>query len=607
MRGSPSSKIRFLFFGLVLGVVLAPVPGRLPAQNLSPDSLWILARKALGEKNYGQVARLLDQLLELDSTFQDASGKSAWYLLGLALDRQSEREEALRQLRRGRRILSQLGAKDPYLDFLLAQLYAERGGPAAGDSVSAFVYSAVQHLSPVRQKDLWDEIFDMLDIFLPKPEPKAAKKKAFSHLRPWQLMELAIRRLDPNPMTDANEALPVILRRAAVARKKYPDPGSPSGYDIRGDYFVRLGPPYRIYWTHSGVPGEFGYAIFPFEIWFYTKIHPKLYFTFARIRGESDFRKVDGPEAVIGSFYDRKRVPFNRQHIGETVTALRFYLYSELALYHEDFRHRLYLLEQQVNASEAADFADLRFRRDDEIQAQLAANLLQHVPIVPGEDVLRFSLDVDQAQFRAPGGQSRVEFYFGIPGGDLFFRETPAGPVSEVRAYLAVLDSLFRPVVRDTLFYRLSGTGFEKGGGLVGIWRQELQPGTYSFYLRVKDPAAKRGATYRDVFRVKRFGAGRFSASDLLLASRIQQARESSEFVKDSLTVLPAPSATVAAGDTLHLYFEVYDLATDAAGQSRMHIRYELDPLERPSGLPGFFARLFGKNKNRVELGEITS
>ena len=595
-------------FGKILILALSPLfflsegsPRDAP-QPVQTKVLFDQARRALNQKHYSSAETQLRKLLGEDAAFQDASGKSAWFLLGRALELQGETEKAVAELERGERTLRAARREDPYLDFHLARLYVETGKYSKRKRVTPLVYRAVRNLVPRRQPDLWNQIYDILDIFLQKPEKKRKRYgEAVEKRTPGELLELLLRSLDPDPMTDENEALFLIFKRAEIARERYPDPTHPSGYDIRGDYFVRLGAPYRIYWTHSGVPGEFGYAIYPFEVWFYTKINPELYFTFARIRGESTFRQVNGPESVIGSFYGRRRTPFNRQHAGETVTALRYYLYSELALYHEDYRHRLYLLQQQKTPAEAADYADMRFASDDEEHARLAQQILQRVPVDPGEDVATLPLSVDHAVFRGKNGQGRLEIYFGVPAGAIFFEKTPSGGVCRLQAKIAVLNDGFVPVARDTLKYRISADRrneiFE--GGFVGTWQRQFPPGSYSLYVRLEDQGSQRGATFRDAFRVKDFHPDSLRLSDLELATAIRPDTARTEFVKDSLFVLPMPSGVLTGADTLYAYLEIYGLTRNSAGRTAAEVAYSLVWEEAGGGVKGLFARLTGHLKER--------
>jgi GWxTD domain-containing protein len=572
------------------------------------DELYADLRHSYTKKRFAEAIRIAREILQKDSLFQDGTGKSGWCWLGLAYEKDLQAKEALKVLEKGEALLTRNKRIDVYLKYHLARLYAELNIREKWPRITPLVYSALLHLSPKRQPDLWNLIADVLRLFNPVLTEKEKKEVPIpgGFLKtPGLAFVTLLRRFDPDPLTEINEALPVLFQRMAVAREKYPDETAPSGFDIRGHYYVRLGPPWKIYYSHSGVVGEFGYAIYPFEIWFYTRIHPALYFCFAKIRGMGSYQEIPGPESVIGLFYKGRSTFWNRSRPGETVSYLRLYLYDELAYYHEDFRRRFYLLTQQGSTAEAADYAQIHFKRMDEEHAEEARRLLDRITFDPRGVAPELSVHFDMAQFLASDGKGRIEFYFGIPRQDLVFyrRGQSESAILEIEA--AILDTFYAPVVKDTLYYRVEAAPEDVEGGFIGKWEAELRPGIYHGFFRVSNPESGKRTILRNDFLLRDFTSGAFSLSDLELSTAIRGRGAYPGFEKDSVSVLPMPSKLLQRGDSLYVYFEIYRPAGAETASTRYQIDYQLEEAGKTRGiLARLFTRipLFGHKRTAVQV-----
>ncbi|MGH7600453.1 MAG: tetratricopeptide repeat protein, partial [bacterium] len=91
----------------------------------SPAVLYKTAQQAVQKKDYSTAEKLFRQLVALDSRYQEPSGRSAWYGLGITLERQEKSMEAIQEMRRGLDSLKAQAKKDWYLNYDLARLYAE--------------------------------------------------------------------------------------------------------------------------------------------------------------------------------------------------------------------------------------------------------------------------------------------------------------------------------------------------------------------------------------------------------------------------------------------------------------------------------------------------
>ena len=72
-----------------------------------------------------------------------------------------------------------------------------------------------------------------------------------------------------------------------------------------------------------------------------------------------------------------------------------------------------------------------------------------------------------------------------------------------------------------------------------------------------------------------------FSASSLVLASRVEPAAGAGKFNRGGLKVVPLPSLTFRAGQPVHLYYELYGLTAGDDGRVRYHTEYTIRTRER--------------------------
>ncbi|MEM9666453.1 MAG: carboxypeptidase-like regulatory domain-containing protein [Bacteroidota bacterium] len=179
---------------------------------------------------------------------------------------------------------------------------------------------------------------------------------------------------DPLPGSPENERVVEHLTRVAQAEDLYTFARSPVGFDLRGEVFVRYGPPITksIVRTdlnsaaqilrENGMPLPGPLIAPPNEFWAYRPIDERLYYLFALKEGR--YQEVT-PEDLIPDDLQRASQRTGRMPRGATTltshpdvvlaTALmeaRRSLYAELARMHPDF-------EENLEAIETAD-ADLR-------------------------------------------------------------------------------------------------------------------------------------------------------------------------------------------------------------------------------------------------------
>ncbi|MCB9500936.1 MAG: GWxTD domain-containing protein [Deferribacteres bacterium] len=549
-----------------------------------------LALAAIDKKEYDLAEEYLHRVLAENALFQEKSGKSAWQQLGRVLELQDKKMAAVEVLEKGIDTLKSAGLSDYYLNFDLARMYAENRIEGREALITSLVYEVLQHITYQNQPDLLQRFVDVVSFNLNESErdqiKKARNKKPGE---PVQTLYNFLRREDPNPVTEQNELISIIFQREAEARERFTTYSSLKGYDERGDIFVRLGNPWKIYPSHSGTPGEMGYAIYPYEIWLYTQRHPDLYFTFIRERGVGDYKLVDGAESLLGSFYKRRREFFNRGNPGQTVTSLRFHLYEELAGLHEDFKERVYRLQEQYSAAEAADYANAHFIAEDRAHAAYVDTLMQTFGfgVVDVSEIL--PLELSGSWFSDLNGDLRTEFYYSLRNRDLFYDKYGENLYTILLGEAAIFDENFKLVVHDSLRHKVNvGNGEESQNGVfLSQWNVLLKPGKYNLFFKLENPNSKKQSTIRTEFELLSPPATGLYLSDIQLALDIHPSDENGLFTKNGYFIKPKTNRKIQNEQNFFVYFETYRLSLDANGKSNYQAEYIVEKEQEKKRLFG--------------------
>lgn len=566
------------------------------------------AQQALQKKDYPQAEKWLRQVLARDSRYQEPSGRSAWHQLGVALERQDKIAEAVQVMQQGWDSLRAASANDWYLNYDLARLYAEHSSTGNAGFVTELVYAVFKNSTPAQQPDLWKRLFDETAFMLDKPERAQFKKQvADKKGEPGRMLLKFFRREDAFPGTPANEALLIYFQRLARARAEFSFPQSPTGFDDRGNIYVRLGKPWRIFTDRSGKMGDVGWALYPYEVWFYNPVHPDVYYTFIRKEGQIPYALVEGPEFIYGPFYRGRTTFFNRDlrpsrrgerlpmgretqlnqpNAGETAMKLRDEVYRNLAPSHDNFRRRLYEIGNTRSDAEALDYSLLHFANEDR---QHAAHIDSVAPAVMfNEDYKAKSLPavLSFSRFQGPPGKTRTEIYYGGLYRDLKFIRTRQGYQAELRGEIAVLNQDYEVVAGDSIWENCTAPNLTAAdsGSFAGQANFLLPPAKYHLLFRLQNQAGDQIGNLKYDLDVAAFPENALSLSDLQLSPAIREAAGAHRFVKNGYYVEPLPNLAVEKNQPLFIYFEIYHLTPNSAGETNYQVDYRVALPKSKSG-----------------------
>jgi len=591
-------------FHLLLLLILVQnfLPGNLFARTEKSISVSLdEVQKLIDKKSYVKADTLLFKIIKSDSQYQEPSGKSAWYLLGLIREKRGEPKEAIQTWLKGLEVLRNKSRPDLYLKYHLARLFAESNIQAGMEQITRLFYEVLDDINPEVQPDLWELILDQSRILLSEQELLLLKKEIASGSKhPGRLLKIAFKREDPSPMTLGNEYVYKFFQRVAAAQKKFSDKLNPRGYDDRGDIFVLLGQPSRMFYRRSGTRGAMGYALYPYEIWFYKQIHPDLFFTFIGKMGKDYYTLVDGPESIFGLFYRGHRTFFNRQRDAQTAVYLRSELYMTIAPLHKSFQERLQRMEQEPTLYDALEYALQHFPDEDREHAALTRELVSG--LVLGADYSQTPLEVEfnWAGFRN-GQKTRLEFYYLIPYEEMIFSMEPYYQTT-VRSEIGVFDDDYNLIVGDSAKIVVTPPPEKRteGLGFISQFTFEVAPGTYWVVFKVSNftNEERKERIFTTRIHTEPFLKDSLSVSDIEFAQNIHISEEQSIFLKNNLFVLPLPSKKHDLSLPLFVYFEIYNLTLDANKRSRYNIELRLSRLKSKKGI---FNRISSILKSRKE------
>jgi len=104
-----------------------------------------------------------------------------------------------------------------------------------------------------------------------------------------------------------------------------------------------------------------------------------------------------------------------------------------------------------------------------------------------------------------------------------------------------------------------------------------LPPGFYHMAVTMEEGSSDRIASYRTDVACEDFES-RTAVSDILFASSIRKTHRDSPYNRGALEVVPHPAHRYRRGDSVPLYFEVYNLSVNEQGIASYAVEYRIVP-----------------------------
>ncbi len=277
--------------------------------------------------------------------------------------------------------------------------------------------------------------------------------------------------------------------------------------------------------------GILGWPVYPvygkvWEYWIYTDVGPGIEITFTRTLGKTPFKFADMPSGKGGHSrhlftWQRMNPKLQLDHVGRRVPAL----------YRPSF----------------------------------ATGPLAYF--------------FDSAGFKGAQDASNLEVYYGIPVWELSFSPgTDGKPTSRLKKGVALYnESNERVLRRDGEFELFSEAVADtaRQAYVPEMFRVTAPPGRYRMSVQVLEEGTGRSQVYEQHVVLPAYPRGYLRLSGIQLAASIRPA-EGDRFRKGDVQVVPNPTRTYGRGQSVYIYYEVYNLTRDEFGTTRYRVSYEM-------------------------------
>lgn len=372
-----------------------------------------------------------------------------------------------------------------------------------------------------------------------------------------ELIDRFWRRLDPSPLTKANERLIEHYRRVAYARRYYGQGQFP--WDDRGEVYVRFGKP-----DHTSKSGD--------------------------IQNEMDREIQDARQ----NYVNRKRIAL-RIRPGQPIFPVpamswwEYWVYADLEGGTEfDFVRRgkgnRYEFAPMPDGLSLSLTTDLLAYQSEVVLRQVTA----HQPSVFDADIAALPVDFYYfpAGFRGEDGTTRLEIYYGLPAEEM--ARLPVDDKTDqvmLDRGLAMFDSLWSEVyrVQDQLTFQApSDQQVLEGAFIPGVLAFEVDAGLHYLSFQIRDVVSGKSQVYQQSLSVSDFSqSDDLLMSDIALAFYVGPSDEQGPFQKRGLKIIPMASKAFRPDQNAFVYFEVYNLKRDEFGRTKYRVDYSFRAQEK--------------------------
>jgi GWxTD domain-containing protein len=185
----------------------------------------------------------------------------------------------------------------------------------------------------------------------------------------------------------------------------------------------------------------------------------------------------------------------------------------------------------------------------------------------------------DSAAFKGAQDATNLEVYYGIPVWELSFSPGPdRKPATRLKKGVALYnESNERVLRRDGEFELFSDVPADtaRKAYVPEMFRVAAPPGRYRLSVQVLEIDTGRSQVYEQQVVLPPYPRGYLRLSGIQLAASIRPA-DSDRFRKGDIQVVPNPTRAFERGQSVFIYYEVYNLKRDELGTTRFRVSYEM-------------------------------
>ncbi len=195
------------------------------------------------------------------------------------------------------------------------------------------------------------------------------------------------------------------------------------------------------------------------------------------------------------------------------------------------------------------------------------------------------------AQFRAPSlrndlstegetsDSTLLEIYYGLPARDLAAASSQnTASFFSLQRGLFLCDSNWKPILQKQEERRLRFSG-APDEILIERWTVRLPSGNFNLALEARDQISGHSGAEREAILIEDFSAAGLHLSSILLAKQVTAPQpELVLYKKGEVSVIPSLSREFAPGAPVYVYYEVYNLQRDEAGNTHFRVENTISP-----------------------------
>lgn len=206
------------------------------------------------------------------------------------------------------------------------------------------------------------------------------------------------------------------------------------------------------------------------------------------------------------------------------------------------------------------------------------------------EETLPLDVPYLLTAFKDPEGQTRLEIHFALPIGILTQSSKPGANTIDVEVGCALLETDWQEVSKEVNIKHLPPVP-DREAAVLDYCSFVAEADSYQVAFHSRPVETNHLGGYQFGYRVPDLSGSSLLMSDILPASDIKPAIGPSRFTRNELYITANPFLRFPVNQPVYLYYEVYNLSSDADGKTQYTITYTLIPEERKGGFLGIGRR----------------
>ncbi len=207
--------------------------------------------------------------------------------------------------------------------------------------------------------------------------------------------------------------------------------------------------------------------------------------------------------------------------------------------------------------------------------------------------------------FRGRDGKTELQLNIGLPI-DNVARPGDIDTTIVVNRRVALVDSRSGRLHKRSDDLAVPVTDANLGRSLLALDRIDIAaaPGVYQLALEAWRKKTDMLQVYQQTLELPDYRGDDLMMSDIQIAQNVEETREGSnpKFVRQGWDILPAPSRTFYVGNSVFVYFEVYNLEKDAFGNTRYEVTFEVISKSTSNKSPRTFLPRIRKDGEAIEV-----